>query len=115
MQKLQQLLILAYSVFIRFIRKNNSCLFCFILLYSGIFLEGIFFNEIQYALDYVSVTRSHDGFKVEMTFAWLLPLVVLEAPPLAPPLAPSSASADEALVPLSPRAPRNGRPREARA
>ena len=33
----------------------------------------------------------------------------------APPLAPSSASADEALVPLSPRAPRNGRPREARA
>ena len=41
-QKLQQLLILAYSVFIRVIRKNNSCLFCFILLYSGIFLEGFF-------------------------------------------------------------------------
>ena len=36
-QKLQQLLILAYSVFIRVIRKNNSCLFCFILLYSGFF------------------------------------------------------------------------------
>ena len=48
-QKLQQLLILAYSVFIRFIRKNNSCLFCFILLYSGFCLE-VFFNESQYIL-----------------------------------------------------------------
>ena len=39
--------------------------------------------EEVYALDYVSVTRIHDGFKVEMTFAWLLPLAVLDAPPLS--------------------------------
>ena len=85
--------------------------------YAAPYLErgDVVIVEEVYALDYVSVTRRHDGFKVEMAFAWLLPLVVLEAPPLAPPLAPSSASADEALVPLSPRAPRNGRPREARA
>ena len=36
-RKLQQLLILAYSVLIRVLGKNNSCLFCFILLYSGFF------------------------------------------------------------------------------
>ena len=85
--------------------------------YAAPYLErgDVVIVEEVYALDYVSVTRRHDGFKVEMTCAWLLPLVVLKAPPLAPPLAPSSASADEALVPLSPRVPRNGRPREARA
>ena len=72
--------------------------------YAAPYLErgDVVIVEEVYALDYVSVTRRHDGFKVEMTVAWLLPLVVLEAPPLAP----SSASADEALVPLSPRAPR---------
>ena len=76
--------------------------------YAAPYLErgDVVIVEEVYDLSYVSVTRLHDGFKVEMTFAWLLPLAVLETPPLAPPLAPSSASADEALVPLSPPAPR---------
>ena len=70
--------------------------------YAAPYLErgDVVIVEEVYALDYVSVRRRHDGFKVEMTFAWLLPLTVLEAPPLAPPLAPSSASADQALLPL---------------
>ena len=76
--------------------------------YAAPYLErgDVVIVEEVYALDYVSVTRRHDGFKVEMTFAWLLPLAVVEAPPLAPPLAPSSASADQTLLALSPPAPR---------